>query len=412
MTNLTKYLSKYAEPETHLIADITWRRSYRHVIVVPVYKETNQFFIDFFNSQLAKQNALLIIVINQPDSDPDNTPQQQLFNELLNKGNRYSQSGSLSLIDFEDNNSSCLLVDRFSQPIDSQQGVGLARKIGVDIACQLSHQKIVTSRWVHSTDADAKLPCDYFNALSEQLNNSKIINPSNNAVAACYNFTHQSDDISLHNANAIYELSLRYYVAGLCYSESPYSFFTIGSTLAFNVESYASVRGFPKRSAGEDFYLLNKLAKIGSVLWLQESQLILQARESDRVPFGTGPAVTKILAQLSRNEPFTYYQPDIFKLLKVVNRALTTLYHCRNNIEQWPPFNNPVIMSAMLSIGLKKFVDKQLNSSEKQFNKQLLIWFDAFKTLKFIHYVRDNGFPNIELNKAVKLADFSIENVN
>ena len=76
----------------------------------------------------------------------------------------------------------------------------------------------------------------------------------------------------------LYEYSLRYYVAGLTYAQSPYAFHTIGSTMAVNAEHYASVRGFPRREAGEDFYLLNKLAKVGSVHTLEENN----AMRSDR----------------------------------------------------------------------------------------------------------------------------------
>ena len=46
------------------------------------------------------------------------------------------------------------------------------------------------------------------------------------------------------------------------YARSPYAFHTIGSTMAVSANHYAKVRGFPKREAGEDFYLLNKLAKV------------------------------------------------------------------------------------------------------------------------------------------------------
>ncbi len=69
-------------------------------------------------------------------------------------------------------------------------------------------------------------------------------------------------------ATQLYELSLRYYVAGMKFARSPYAFHTIGSSMAVSPVHYARVRGFPKREAGEDFYLLNKLAKLGSVLEL------------------------------------------------------------------------------------------------------------------------------------------------
>jgi hypothetical protein len=58
------------------------------------------------------------------------------------------------------------------------------------------------------------------------------------------------------------------------------------------------------------------------------------------------------------------------------------------------PVNN---QKALLSIGFNHFVDKNSKSNEQQFNKQLQVWFDAFKTLKFIHALRDEGLANIPL---------------
>ena len=49
---------------------------------------------------------------------------------------------------------------------------------------------------------------------------------------------------------------------GLGFAGSPYAYHSVGSTLAVRAEAYAIVRGVPKRAAGEDFYLLDKLAKV------------------------------------------------------------------------------------------------------------------------------------------------------
>ena len=38
--------------------------------------------------------------------------------------------------------------------------------------------------------------------------------------------------------------------------------------------------------------------------------------------------------------------------------------------------------------------------SFQQFEKQLYVWFDGFLCLKFVHYARDNYYPNIPLDKA------------
>jgi hypothetical protein len=47
--------------------------------------------------------------------------------------------------------------------------------------------------------------------------------------------------------------------------------------------------------------------------------------------------------------------------------------------------------------------NKILNSSKSptQINKQKINWFDAFRTLKFVHYLRDNSFPLINMFDAL-----------
>jgi hypothetical protein len=46
------------------------------------------------------------------------------------------------------------LVER-SQGLPHKEGVGLARKIGCDIALSLYERGTLKSRWLHTTDADA-----------------------------------------------------------------------------------------------------------------------------------------------------------------------------------------------------------------------------------------------------------------
>src|SRR5690606_17786041 len=96
------------------------------------------------------------------------------------------------------------------------------------------------------------------------------------------------------HALVLYEISLRSYEYGLAYAGSPYAFQTLGSTLALNPAAYAKVRGFPKRLAGEDFYILNKLIKIGPIYLRNDRCLQIKDRPSQRVPFGTGTSVFKI----------------------------------------------------------------------------------------------------------------------
>ena len=404
MKNISKYLAKYAEPEVFHLDTFPAKYTFEHCVVIPAYQESPAFISRFFNSPLAQQKVMMILVINQPVTDTDLLPQQRLFNSVVGNRKVVWSAKNLTLVLIENSNSSILIVDRFHQAIDENYGVGLARKIGADIATSLMESNHILSSWIYSTDADASLPDTYFSTnVEENIDGSK-----RNAVAACFNFIHKSDDVTLQAANAKYELALRYYVAGLRYAKSPYDFFTIGSLLVFNVGAYASVRGFPKKSAGEDFYLLNKLAKLGEVTWLGDDTVVLEARLSSRVPFGTGPAVKGIIELERQSLPYCYYHPQIFSLLKSTLAAFENLFEYRDQLSQWYLSLPKEVKQPLVNIGFESFIEKQKNSNEKQFIKQVNVWFDAFKTLKFIHMVRDLYYPNIELQQAIEQADFSV----
>lgn len=410
-----KYIEKYAEPNIIQLGiksiDLMPNSLvFEYIVVIPAYKESTDFITRFLSSELAKQSILVVVVINQPSNDNNLMPQQHLYDYIIDTGttvfeHHISEHSYCALIHPDHTNCYVWVIDCFSQPLPEEQGVGLARKIGADLALYLKSKNRILSDWIHSTDADAHLPNDYFSSvkvLSEQ-------SSYKSTVALSYNFTHVNENIEIHAANQLYETALRYYVAGLTYAESPYAFFTIGSVIAFKAEEYVKVRGFPKRNAGEDFYLLNKLAKLGHIDFLKNTVVTIDARVSDCVPFGTGPAVATILQLKENNQPYCYYHPQVFEELKTCILYLGKLWEHRLTIDKWFEYLSIESQLALHHIKLISFVEKQQTSNQVQFNKQLTVWFDAFKTLKFIHSLREQKYADIPLFQALELASFNLE---
>ena len=431
--HITKYLQNYAEPLVMLLAQslnnvdgeqskasvngvyqekpeansinssstVFSSLNYDHVVVIPAYKESTDFIHRFITSALAQLNVLVIVVVNQPDYDTNTAPQIALSNFIKSTGDLLYNQNTISFIKPKNTECCFCIIDAFTKPIPEQQGVGLARKLGSDLAVFLKNNHQIKSDWIHSTDADATLPDNYFSALAaNKAENYK------SCVAVSYNFFHQCDDAKVNEANQTYETALRYYLRGMEYANSQYAFFTVGSIIAFKASDYVKVRGFPKRSAGEDFYLLNKLAKVGSIGFVGESVVLIEARESNRVPFGTGPAVSKIM-ELNRNGlRYCYYNPEIFKELKHCLTHFETLWGQRFEFTQWLCQLSHSSQKALLENQFESFVNKQKNNNKNQFNKQLIVWFDAFKTLKYLHSLRDNSYPDIPLSDAVNTAPF------
>ncbi len=350
-----KYLSRHAEPECkgvrhNLLADAL-TKNFKNVLVIPAYGETVSLFQLIENIFSSSKETLVILIVNARADSPS----------WVHEENR-------KIIRFLKENlpPSLLLIDRASPNhfLPAHEGVGLARKIGCDIALTLHQEKKVISPWIHCTDADVSLPSDYFER-SEKVTDEKI-------SALLYPFQHEChEDASLTEATLLYECYLRYYVLGLQEAGSPYAYHSLGSTLAIRASAYGAVGGFPKKMAGEDFYLLNKLAKVGKILCLAGEPLLIEGRISKRTPFGTGMALTKILESQKNEKPFLIYNPKIFDYLKLWLQTL-----------------------------------KQAAGPSQTELRHLHTWFDALQTLKLVHRLRDKNFPSLPLKEAFAQADF------
>ena len=403
--SIQSYLNNYGEVEAHGLDNwpegLSWQRS----IVLPAYNEA----ADFYRATCAKLSdqdrlsSLVIVVINRPDSEPDSGPSAALFATLMGESTVLWQHNNRYLLQprqGKQGRGHTLVVDRFSQghTLAAKQGVGLARKIGADIACALYARGHIQRPWLYSLDADAIAPDNYFTA--ENLANPKSV------AAFIFNFKHgsfiesQATSAAISEATERYERAICYYADALKWAGSPYGFCTLGSAFAVNTHHYALARGFPKRPAGEDFYLLNKIAKIGSVQHCHEICIGIHARLSSRVPFGTGPAVAALLN--NQDKAHLYYHFSIFiKLKQMINIA--TAHHCAlQKIEDIPTSELQAVMSALKFTSFLAHAKKQCNNAE-DWLKHFHQWFDAFKVLKFVHYLQEHGYAPQALEKSIEI---------
>lgn len=403
MKSTRKYLANYAEPEARIAQDLLCTEDqdlWQYCLVIPAYKESEVFYQRLAASLLKQHAVLLVLVINQPDSLTSTVNSNTcLWRKLIDCTVERQSRGHLQLRHIPRTTSALLLIDRFSAnlQIPEKQGVGLARKIGADIALSLIDKGNITHPWIYTSDADAHLPSNYFTAL----NNDISIRGQTQSSAAIYPFEHHCDDTPVGQATRLYEQRMHQYVDGLHSASSPYAFQTIGSAIAISATHYAQVRGFPKRSGGEDFYLLNKLAKTGRINNLQEPVIIIEARQSDRVPFGTGPAISKLLLERNLNEVKIFYHPQIFFELKAWLGVMPTSQ--TNNLDD---LNLSTIgLAALEAIDAIKGIKaaRKIATSAQSYSKQMNTWFDAFKTLKFIHHLQENDYPSISASDLKRL---------
>jgi hypothetical protein len=415
---LNQYLERHAEPEA-MIAD-RLEGTFGHALVLPAYDEGDDLMQTLHSVPLGPQGeVLLVLVVNASPEAPAWVHERNA--EVLTRLRDHFGSEETAFLDtaaparvFHFRAGRILHVDRASTEhlLPSGQGVGLARKIGFDIALRLHRSRRLTSRWLHSTDADVVLPRDYFERTAV------VMRP--NAAGLVYPFSHRGeDDVALGRAVLLYEISLRYYVLGLAAAGSPYAHHTVGSTLAVDAIAYAKVRGVPKRTAAEDFYLLGKLAKIGPIVRLGGAGISLSGRVSRRVPFGTGPAVERI----ARQGNFTLYHPRIFALLGVWLAAMSELTHASpssafSKLLAERCRKSHLDATHLLELAAHPTVETAFASARRhaknapKFQEHITTWFDAFRTLKLVHALEARSLPPEPWLAALRAAPFARSSVD
>jgi hypothetical protein len=412
-----KHLDRHAEPEAQLnLSDLPDKKTWRQVVVIPSFAEGFDLLLTLHSVEKAGPGTLAVVVVNAPDdaapSDHEkNAATLQGIFDQAEKVVEISQAPPIHLalgpaLDV-------LVVDRASKPhrLPKKEGVGLARKVGADLALALIAAGRVAKPLIFCTDADAVVPGDFFERIPKDAHGQ--------AAAWLFPFEHRlADSPGLAEAMLRYEIALRLHVVGLAWARSPYGYQAVGSTIVIDPLAYARVRGFPKKKAGEDFYLLNKLAKQGAIVRLAGAPISLAGRTSHRVPFGTGAALNKQMENAELKNPHRAYAPAVYPLLAATLDAVDLLATSgeamgpdaamTRALEAAGGSVTPSQRGALL-LGLERIVrwEKLLeilaplkDVSRRRFQVHTLV--DAFITMKLVHWFRDEVHPNVDVESGAR----------
>ena len=224
-----------------------------------------------------EQHYRLVVCVNQPDNwwnDPDHI--------FVCEENRLTFSYLESL---EDNRIE--IIDRSSPGKGwppKGLGIGAARKLLMDHISKVAN----THDIIISMDADTIFGKDYFASVAENLR----INPAASAIAIPY-YHKLSYNEELDRAMLRYEIYMRAFAINMWRIQSPYCFTALGSAITLPVWAYRASGGMTPKLSGEDFYFLQKIVKTGRLLHWNSEIVFPATRLSDRVFFGTGPALIK-----------------------------------------------------------------------------------------------------------------------
>ncbi len=384
---LPKQVRKYLDRQSlsNWKLEIGKKNLFSNIIVIPALSEyenvkTLIHSLTLNNIEYLKE-TLVIFIVNNLESHSNEIKENnlELLTYLRNYINGENTLLNIEIIDASSNNK--VLPEK-------DGGVGLARKVGMDLALNYFNYRNKNKKILICLDADCTVSKKYIETIISEFN-------KNNFSAGCVNFYHTlPKEIEDQKAIINYEIFLRYYVLGLQYAKSPYAFHSIGSTMVCDFENYIKVGGMNKRKAAEDFYFMEKLAKVTNINRINGATVFPSSRGSWRVPFGTGQRVNRYLSQ-EKNE-YLLYSPKSFEILK---EWLDVFHRKRKSSgEQYlaeAKEINSTLFNFLVEQRFETSWDKILDNSKtkEQIEKQKVFWMDSFKTLKLIHYLRDNEFP-------------------
>lgn len=227
-----------------------------------------------------------------------------------------------------------VVIDRSSKGCGwtgKQGGVGWARKVILDTIAENSDD----NELIVSLDADTSFALGYLQCVVDTMN----AHPDNSALCVPYYHPLSGDEDS-DRAALRYEIYMRHYLINLLeiadqtahhYSSLnihchyfPYAFTALGSAMVFPLWAYRRAGGITPLQGGEDFYLMQKFAKTGSVLLSCDERVSPQGRPSLRVPFGTGPAVAKGVGFI--NSAYPLYPAEGFRSVSDTYALFPTLF--------------------------------------------------------------------------------------
>lgn len=384
-----RYLSKFSFQDWTISND--YKKLFENVIVIPSLAEYEQLphclkSLEQNDETLLDKTLIMVVVNNSVSADDEIKSNNKRTIQLLKS---YNGKLNLSFIDAASKGKE--LPDKFA-------GVGLARKIGCDLALRKFDYCSDRKKIIFFLDSDCTVSSNYLKKVTSEFHKKDL----HSAVIEYEH--HYSEDSPEAEAIICYEIFLRYHRLGLKFAKSYYDYHTIGSTIVCDVESYIKAGGMNKRKAGEDYYFLEKLAKLEKISTVSEPLVYPSSRKSWRVPFGTGQRITRHLSK-KQNE-YVGYNPESFKILKKwLNYFSSANVIDTKSILKKAKNISPGLYYFLLSHNFERDWERILrnNQSAEEIQKQKIYWFDAFRTLKLIHYLRDNGYPNINLFDAVDL---------
>jgi hypothetical protein len=287
------------------------------------------------------------------------------------------------------------------QPSIKGWGVGLARKAGMDEAARRFNEINKPNGVIANLDADCTVQDNYFVTLEKELLKEK----GKNGCSIYFEHPLSGDKFQKEIYNSVYqyELHLRFYFQALAFTGFPDIFHTVGSSIAVKCLSYIKAGGMNRRQAGEDFYFVQKLIPAGGYFSLNSTTVYPSPRASERVPFGTGAAVGKMIAK--KEQQLLTYNPLAFRDLNIFFGIFEKLFYTRQDdlTNLLPEFPDSLKLFLEEQNWVSKVSEIKNNTSGLlSFRKRFFEWFNMFKVVKYLNFSHKYDFEKIPVTVAAE----------
>lgn len=278
-------------------------------------------------------------------------------------------------------------------------GVGLARKIGMDLAVEHFRHTQNPEGTIISLDADCTVSPNFLTGILA------AYRQTDPPCCTVQNFRHrvEDNDRKLKNAVRQYELHIRYFSQMLRLIGFPYPHHTIGSAFSVAADAYVRVGGMGRQQGGEDFYFLQKVFAFGRVERLDDVFVYPLARYSYRIPFGTGPALQKI-ADEPDGQMKTYHFNAFLALKEFFDLRQSFFKQDTGFVRQKMSLLHPAIIEFSEKSNVVSEIEECNRNSATfpAFEKRFFHHFNAFRIIKYLNFAHPAFFPYGTLSRQVE----------
>lgn len=358
-------------------------------IVIPCFNEPDILITlqSIWKNETSNVKVAVIVVVNSGENALEEVKSQnkKTYSELLEFAHQH-------------NNATLTLFPMFFEGIRKKHaGAGFARKLGMDYATWLFFSCQNNEGIIVSLDADCTVEKQFIRTVWET-----YIHKST-GIATHY-FEHPFPNEKDARAIIEYELYLRYFKWALWYAGFPYAIHTVGSSFSVKADVYVKHGGMNRRQGGEDFYFLHKIVPHENFAVIKETTVYPSPRISNRVPFGTGPALQQI--EESQKELWVYNLESFYQLRQLI-QSIPQFYKADSNairrlVEMQPDAVKELLLNQHLEGWLNE-VNANV-SSKDAFVKRMFSHLNAFKIVQFLNETHQNYFAKQPIsNEAAKL---------